>query len=130
VSRCKLGRFASLGLKRASPLRRLSASTVSLHVARLRRFTTTPNPRQILGFPPRLDVRFGSKADICSAQAHVRFTPNSDRESGLPQTVMFALPPKADMCGATAYVRYGPKADISHFTRSPRRHGRAVVVKR
>jgi len=23
-------------------------------------------------------VRFGSKADICSAQAHVRFTPNSD----------------------------------------------------
>src|SRR5262245_48602213 len=24
------------------------------------------------------DVRFGSKADMCSAQAHVRFTPNSD----------------------------------------------------
>src|SRR5262249_42944142 len=24
------------------------------------------------------NVRFGSKADICSAQAHVRFTPNSD----------------------------------------------------
>jgi hypothetical protein len=29
-----------------------------------------------------LDVRFGSKADMCNAQAHVRFTPNSDRESG------------------------------------------------
>jgi len=29
-------------------------------------------------------VRFGSKADMCSAQAHVRFTPNSDRESGIP----------------------------------------------
>ena len=28
------------------------------------------------------DVRFGSKADICGATAHVRFTPNSDRESG------------------------------------------------
>src|SRR5262245_55492635 len=28
------------------------------------------------------DVRFGSKADICTAPAHVRFTPNSDRESG------------------------------------------------
>lgn len=28
------------------------------------------------------DVRFGSQADMCSAQGHVRFTPNSDRESG------------------------------------------------
>ena len=25
------------------------------------------------------DVRFGSKADMCSAQGHVRFTPNSGR---------------------------------------------------
>ena len=24
------------------------------------------------------DVRFGSKADMCSASIHVRFTPNSD----------------------------------------------------
>src|SRR5262249_29910202 len=53
-------------------------------------------------------VRFGSKADICSATRHVRFTPNSDRKSGLPQTVMSALPPKADMCGATSDVRFGP----------------------
>jgi len=59
-------------------------------------------------------VRFGSKADICSAKRHVRFTPNSDSESGLPQTVMSALPPKADMCGATRDVRFGPKADIRH----------------
>jgi len=59
------------------------------------------------------DVRFGSKADICGAQRHVRFTPNSGSESGLPQTVMSALPPKADMCGATRDVRYGPTADIS-----------------
>jgi len=58
------------------------------------------------------DVRFGSKADICTAPAHVRFTPNSDRKSGLPQTVMSALPPKADMCAATRDVRYGPEADI------------------
>jgi hypothetical protein len=28
------------------------------------------------------NVRFGSKADICSATADVRFTLNSDRESG------------------------------------------------
>jgi len=27
-------------------------------------------------------VRFGSKADMCSARGHVRFTPNSDRNGG------------------------------------------------
>jgi hypothetical protein len=42
------------------------------------------------------NVRFGSKADMCAAKTHVRFTPNSDRESGFSQTVMSALPPKAD----------------------------------
>jgi hypothetical protein len=40
------------------------------------------------------DVRFGSKADMCGAPTHVRFTPNSDRESGFPDKVMSALPPK------------------------------------
>ncbi|MGC1092742.1 MAG: hypothetical protein WA905_08405, partial [Pseudolabrys sp.] len=39
-------------------------------------------------------VRFGSKADMCSAQADVRFTP------------------KADMCSAQADVRFVPIADI------------------
>src|SRR5262245_34185421 len=58
------------------------------------------------------NVRFGSKADICAATSHVRFTPNSDRESEFPQRAMSALPPKADMCSALAYVRFGPKADI------------------
>jgi hypothetical protein len=52
----------------------------------------------------RFDVRFGSKADMCSAKGHVRFTPNSDRKIGLPQMVMSALPPKADMCAATTDV--------------------------
>ena len=42
------------------------------------------------------DVRFGSKADICSALGH-----------------MSALPLKADMCGALVDVRFGPIADIS-----------------
>src|SRR5262249_7188692 len=42
-----------------------------------------------------LDFRFGSKADMCSALHHVRFTPNSDINR------------------AFWYVRYGPKADIS-----------------
>src|SRR5262245_47626785 len=60
-----------------------------------------------------VDVRFGSKADSCSAATHVRFAPNSDRESGHTQPVMSALPPKADMCGATAHVCFGPKADIT-----------------
>jgi hypothetical protein len=44
-----------------------------------------------------INVRFGSKADSCSAATHVRFTPNSDRESGHPQEFMSALPPKADI---------------------------------
>ena len=57
-------------------------------------------------------VRFGSKADICSALDDVRFTPNSDREGGFPHTVMSALPPKADMCSAIAHVCFGPIADI------------------
>jgi hypothetical protein len=60
----------------------------------------------------KLIVRFGSKADICAAIRHVRFTPDNDRESGFPQKVMSALPPKADMCGAARDVRFGPKADI------------------
>jgi hypothetical protein len=59
------------------------------------------------------NVRFGSKADICTAPTHVRFTPNSDRESEYPHKVMFALPPKADMCSAPAHVCFGPKADIA-----------------
>ena len=60
----------------------------------------------------RWNVRFGSKADMCSAKQHVRFTPNSDRKSGHLPKVMSALPPKADMCGATTDVRFGPIADI------------------
>jgi hypothetical protein len=49
------------------------------------------------------NVRFGSKADMCSAKEYVRFTPDSDHESGHVPMVMSALPPKADMCGALAY---------------------------
>jgi hypothetical protein len=60
-----------------------------------------------------VDVRFGSKADICGATAHVCFTPNSDRESGFPQQAMSALPPKADMCGSARDVRYGPIANVA-----------------
>jgi hypothetical protein len=62
------------------------------------------------------NVRFGSKADICSATADVRFTLTSDRESGFLQKAMSALPPKADMCGATGNVGYGPIADIADYS--------------
>jgi len=65
----------------------------------------------------RLNVRFGSKADICAATSHVRFTPNSDCESEIPQKGMSALPPKADMCDAMTNVRFGPKADIERVIR-------------
>jgi hypothetical protein len=59
------------------------------------------------------DVRFGSKADICGATRHVRFTPNSDRKSEIPQKAMSALLPKADMCSATSDVCFGPIADMN-----------------
>ena len=52
------------------------------------------------------NVRFGSKADMCTAPAHVCFTPISDRESEFLHKVMSALPPKADMCSAVADVRF------------------------
>jgi hypothetical protein len=54
---------------------------------------------------PKSDVRFGSKADICGATAHVRFAPNSDRESGFTAKVVSALLPKADTCSARGHVR-------------------------
>src|SRR5262245_33359216 len=72
------------------------------------------------------NVRFESKADMCVAKRHVRFTPNSDRKSRHLPKVMSALPPKADMCSAIADVRFGPKADSCSAAkgiviRSPRR---------
>jgi len=63
-----------------------------------------PNPMQSLAFAPWQDVRFGSEADMCGANSHVRFTPDSDRESGFLRTVMSALPPETDVCGALADV--------------------------
>src|SRR5262245_25757334 len=62
--------------------------------------------RDVKGRP---NVRFGSKADMCSAKRHVRFTPNSDRESRHAAMVMSALPLKADSCSAATHVRFGPK---------------------
>jgi hypothetical protein len=49
-------------------------------------------------------VRFGSKADICSAKRHVRFTP----KSGHVNKLMSALGQKRTFAVALAHVRYGP----------------------
>jgi hypothetical protein len=54
-----------------------------------------------------IDVRFGSKADMCSAQGHVRFTPKSGRNSGHHMSVkdrallLCPAPSKVDL------LRYG-----------------------
>src|SRR5689334_5990058 len=75
------------------------------------------------------DVRFGSKADICGATSHVRFTPNSDRKSGHAGKLVGLLPgPKATSCyrpqpiadrqcresvrSAKGHVCFGLKADV------------------
>jgi hypothetical protein len=60
-------------------------------------------------------VRFGSKADICAAIRHVRFTPDNDRESGFPHKVMSALPPKADI--GKKPVGYSPEPTTGKATR-------------
>jgi len=46
-------------------------------------------------WPTRVDLRFGSEADICAAKPHVRFTPNSDRESGPPATGHVCFTPQS-----------------------------------
>jgi hypothetical protein len=41
----------------------------------------------------RANVRFGSKADICAATSHVRFTPNSDIDCVFQHCAIVALCP-------------------------------------
>src|SRR5262249_54212498 len=70
-------RFAGLGPRPlALALRGLSAFTASLHFARLRRFTTMLNPRQILAFAPWPDVCLGHERTMRDL-SNVRFTPQS-----------------------------------------------------
>ncbi len=59
---------------------------------------TRLNPRQIRAFTPWRDVRFGSKADMCSAQAHVRYVPlTSDLRLDAPQqsSLRYSMTPAA-----------------------------------
>jgi hypothetical protein len=60
-----------------------------------------------------IDVRFGSKADMCGALVHVRFTPKSDRESGLPANGHVRITPQSGRVGANRHVCFGPKADMA-----------------
>ena len=63
------------------------------------------------------NVRFGSKADICVATSHVRFTPIATAKADSRKRGMSALPPKADMCSAVVHVCFGPIADIALLIR-------------
>jgi hypothetical protein len=45
-----------------------------------------------------LNVRFGSKADICGATSHVRFAPNSDRKSRHAANDYFAAEKYVRVC--------------------------------
>src|SRR5262245_18442864 len=60
-----------------------------------------------------VDVRFGSKADICTAPVHVRFTPNSDIDC------------------VFRHVCFGPKADMFAYsiTSSARASNEAGTVR-
>src|SRR5262249_15188327 len=70
-------RFAGLGPIRARSFHRPSAPT-AMHWLRRRWYQLSRVPRKGASTRASGDVRFGSKADICSAKRHVRFTPESD----------------------------------------------------
>ena len=66
---------------------------------------------------PKAYVRFGSKADSCSATTHVRFTPNSDRESGHVPMVMSALPQKRTCAAHSLMSAKGQNRSIRFLLR-------------
>src|SRR6516225_7434381 len=66
---------------------RLSAST---QVTTGNRLLPTSNFTPITFSSCESDVRFGSKADMCSAQAHVRFTPESDIKCDIVECPLWA----------------------------------------
>ena len=59
-----------------------------INVMNSRRLIASPKSQEAhrsgseLGGESPTDVRFGSKADMCSARGHVRFAPESDQNSG------------------------------------------------
>src|SRR5262245_31854708 len=67
-----------------------------------------------------INVRFGSKADVCGAKEHVRLTPDNDRESGFSDKVMSALPPESGHVQRTSacplWAKSGHDATLSRLT--------------
>ena len=59
------------------------------------------------------DVRFGSKADMCSAQAHVRFTPNSGHV-----TNRYSITSSAAICKVGGTLRRSDLAALRLMTSS------------
>src|SRR5262249_10946276 len=81
-------------------------------------FAAIPN-----GATDAAHVRFGSKADMCTAPAHVRFTPKSGHEMAICdlrslsvslEPKMSALTPKAGSCSSTVHVRFTPESRHWH----------------
>jgi hypothetical protein len=54
-----------------------------------------------------IDVRFGSKADMCGALPHVRFAPESDIKCDIVECPLWA---KSRHVQAKGDVRFGPAA--------------------
>jgi hypothetical protein len=59
------------------------------------------------------NVRFGSKADICSAQAHVRFTPESDIKCDIVECLLWAR--SGHSCLRVTRVAYGGKHVVGRY---------------
>src|SRR5262245_32332936 len=61
--------------------------------------------------PPGCDVRFGSKADMCSAKRHVRFSPNSDIKCDMVECPLWA--------NSGLRMDYAKASDRREFERLP-----------
>ena len=144
-------------LPAASEVRRLAAFRALRHFNVLRRCIFTALPRFVgpshclprgsgqnilttrtstlkgVGTKPA-DVRFGSKADMCSAIGHVRFTSKSDRERDSRKGHVRFTPKSGDPCGAKCagvgeVVKYEPTtkcaasvARLTPFIVQPKRY--------
>jgi hypothetical protein len=69
------------------------------------------------------NVRFGSKADICAAKSHVRFTPDCDRKSRHRLIGRLLLPSATEGCDPCKTMRTYP---CPQTKRTPWNEGRLV----
>jgi hypothetical protein len=75
-----------------------------------------------------MNVRFGSLADMRTANADVRFTPNSDRENGLSKKVMSALPRKRTSAVQLRMSALGQKQTLRAEVRSGPQRARSADI--